>query len=216
MQGMEQQILFLINREWTDPDLDLFMAAMSSLSLWLVPMIAVALLVAFFGGFKARVMLLVIAVALSFGGGVLCDGIKRTVRRPRPRDMMANVRRVDLQRTSPVFLALFKKADVQLSRPEPGMTGHAFPSAHAFNNFCVAMILTLFYRRWGWLYFLPSAIVGYSRIYVGAHWPTDVIAGAFLGCGMALLTTALFEFLWRKYGSRTMPTLHAAHPFLLT
>ena len=213
---MEQQILFLINRQWTDPGLDLFMAAMSSLALWTVPMIAAVVLVTLFGGFRARAMLLVIAVALGTGGGLLCDEIKNTVHRPRPRDMLADVRRVELQRTNPVVLALFQKADVQLSRPKPGIvTGHSFPSAHAYNNFCIAMILAIFYRRWGWLYFFPAAVVGYSRMYVGAHWPTDVLAGAFLGCGCALLTIALCEFLWRRLGRKIIPKMYAAHPGLL-
>jgi len=213
---MEQQILFVINRQWTSPGLDLFMAALSSFALWTIPMICAVVLIAILGGFKARAMLVVMAVATGIGGAVVCDGVKKAVHRPRPREMLADVRRVELKRTNPVALGLFQKADVQLSHPDPGVvTGHSFPSAHTYNNFCIAIILTLFYRRWGWLYFIPACLVAYSRVYVGAHWVSDVIAGAFLGCGVAFLTVALFDYLWQKKGPKVMPKIFAMHPSLL-
>jgi len=213
---MEQQILNLINLQWVSPGLDLFMAALSSYALWMIPIVVTVALVVIFGGFKARFMLVVMAVAVGLGGNVLCEIIKHKVHRPRPREMLANVRRVELQRTKPVVMGLFKPADVQLSRPNPGtVTGHSFPSSHAFNNFCVATILALFYRKRGWLAFIPAALIAYSRVYVGAHWPSDAVAGAFLGCGVGLLTVALFDYLWRTQGSKIVPKFFAAHPTLL-
>ena len=216
---MEQYVLFLTNQKWISPGLDLFMAAMSSLALWTVPIVITLLLVAWFGGFKARAMLVVLLVALGFGGGVVCDRIKKSVHRPRPRELRSDVRCVNLANVHPLVLSLFKPADIKQAQPvqerEKRHSCHSFPSAHAFNNFCVAMVLALFYRRWGWLYFFPASLVAYSRLYVGAHWITDVIAGALLGCGIALLTVALLSWLWRKYGQKVMPKTHAAHPSLL-
>jgi len=214
---MEQQILNLTNQQWTSPGLDLLMAAMSSRALWTVPILVTVILVAFLGGFKARAMLVVMIIALGFGGGVICDQIKKTVHRPRPRELLAGVRCVELTPTHPIALALFKPAQVKISDPAPGpATGHSFPSAHSFNNFCFGMILALFYRRWGWLYFFPASLVAYSRLYVGAHWLSDVIAGALLGCGIALLTVILLEWFWRHYSRKFMPKTQATHPTLLS
>lgn len=65
--------------------------------------------------------------------------------------------------------------------------GHfGFPSSHAANTFCTAMLLNLMLRRrWLVVLFFWAALVSYSRIYLGVHFPGDVTVGAVLGmaCG---------------------------------
>ena len=92
-------------------------------------------------------------------------------------------------------------------RPAPGKgtaadftAGRSFPSSHVVNNFCAAVVLSFFYRRWGWLYFLPAAVVAYSRIYVGAHWPSDVFISVWLAVGVALLLLAGLQWAVKTAG----------------
>lgn len=67
----------------------------------------------------------------------------------------------------------------------------SFPSSHAANIFAAGTILTFFYRR-VWLIWLAIAVtVSFSRIYVGVHYPLDVVGGAFYG----ILLSAVILFV---------------------
>jgi len=58
--------------------------------------------------------------------------------------------------------------------------GYSFPSGHATSAFMAAFILSSCFRRWV-LFFCLAVLVGISRVYLGVHYPADVLAGAVLG-----------------------------------
>jgi undecaprenyl-diphosphatase len=70
---------------------------------------------------------------------------------------------------------------------------YGFMSSHAANTFALAMSLWLLLKRqyaWIGLFFIWAAVVAYSRIYAGVHYPGDIIAGA--GSG-ALIAWGLYK-----------------------
>ena len=213
---MEQQILFLINRQWTIPALDLFMAGITNFALWTVPLILLGCAFFFLGGFRGRAALITILLVVGIGDGIVAGSLKNIVGRPRPHEMLADVRCVSLVNATPRFLALFQKPKATLSRPTiANPRGKSFPSAHTMDNFCAATVLFAFYRRRGWLYFIPASLIGYSRVYTGSHWPSDVAVSVFLGIGLALVCLVGFESLWRRFAPKLAPSLAKAHPSLL-
>jgi undecaprenyl-diphosphatase len=235
---MDQKLLFLINYEWTSPALDSFMAKFTCFAAWMPLVVLLVAWAAARGGFRGRAMLLVFVLVLAMNDGVVSQLLKNMVNRPRPNQVQI-VHVVQLRETLPQFLdgfirriplrsvhhllrttvsqffAVFKPVRIAISIPEQGeIKGVSFPSAHTVNTFSAATVLTFFYRRRGALCFIPAALVGYSRIYLGAHWPSDVLVSIFIAVGVTLLELALLEWAWRKFGARFAPQIHARHPSL--
>jgi undecaprenyl-diphosphatase len=211
---MDQSIFHLINQQWTSPALDLFMAALSYSAIWLPVFIAIGVSALFLGGFRARAFVICLALSLLITSQVT-GMLKSAVNRHRPKQVEI-VRMVQLQKTRPAFLTLFKKPTIRFSdSSDRNRSGPSFPSGHVTTNSVIAVFCTLFYRRRGSLYCFVAFAVGYSRIYLGAHWPSDVIATFFLAGGEALLLVALFELIWRTAGRNWAPQLFARHPILI-
>lgn len=74
----------------------------------------------------------------------------------------------------------------------------SFPSGHSMVAFALAETYGKSYGRW--LTYPLAAAVGYSRIYVGAHWPSDVLAGALLGAGLGALVNAAADSKGSPHG----------------
>src|SRR5947199_8647834 len=91
----------------------------------------------------------------------------------------------------------------------------SFPSGHMTNNTIAAICLTLFYRR-GWLYWIFAALIGYSRIYLGAHWASDVIGTIFFAAAETFFILAALELIWRWGAKGLAPGIFAPPPGLIT
>jgi membrane-associated phospholipid phosphatase len=79
--------------------------------------------------------------------------------------------------------------------------GYSFPSGHTSAAFTTATSLSLYFPKW--YVILPSylwaASVGYGRLYLGVHYPTDVLAGAVVGAGSAWLSWKVQKWMDKKH-----------------
>lgn len=91
-----------------------------------------------------------------------------------------------------------------------GTLGGSLPSGHAATSFAGAVVLTYLFRRGAPAFFLLAVAIAFSRIYVGVHFPSDVLAGAALGAGVAVLILAAVRF--RRPSEAGRPRSGAAPP----
>jgi len=85
--------------------------------------------------------------------------------------------------------------------PSSPAHGKSFPSGHTSLVFNTAAELTIQYKKWYIAVpaYLWAGSVGYSRLYLGKHYPTDVVGGAATGIGTAYLSTWLNHELFKSY-----------------
>jgi undecaprenyl-diphosphatase len=213
---MDKTLLLFINREWTNPFLDWLMATFTNFDVWLPILIIATLLLLWRGNFRVRSFVLVSLITIGFTAGIFTQFAKKLVNRPRPAQSLAEVREVSLQKKKPAILGVFSPVEVSLSQPPAGpVIGRSFPSGHAINNTIIATLAILFFGRIGALYVIPAAIVSYSRIYCGSHWPSDVFVSILLAIGISLIAASILSMLYERVAARWFPLFYRRHPSLL-
>lgn len=135
---------------------------------------------------KKLVPFIVSTTLFMVGSGLINTQIKQSFDRPRP-------------------LAFFSKeaapgADAQREVHAAGerLYCNSFPSGHSNTAFATATLLALRFGGLYWLAFVLAGMVGYSRIYLGVHFPSDVFAGALLG--IAFMWAWSRVYLWYDCG----------------
>lgn len=75
----------------------------------------------------------------------------------------------------------------------------SFPSGHATASFAAMVSLFLCNKKsYSWLFFLPAAAVGFSRVYFCVHYASDVLFGALIGTGAAAAAFFVIKFLLKR------------------
>ncbi len=138
-------------------------------------------------GERARAVRAASGAAAVAGAGLLSQLLKNLVCRARPSAAAAGALFVDF----PCFPAAYPVA--------------SFPSGHATTAFAAAVLLSLWYPRGAGIFVGLALVVGLSRVVLGSHFPSDVLAGAVLGSATALVACRLLPALRAAAGAGPPP-----------
>jgi membrane-associated phospholipid phosphatase len=112
--------------------------------------------------------------------------------------LTSEVLKISINRTRP---ADRYPGEIFVSSP---VHGQSFPSGHATLAFSTATALSLEYPKWYVIVpaYLWAGSVGYSRLYLGKHYPSDVLGGAVIGIGSGYISRWLNRQILRPYKSK--------------
>lgn len=195
---LDKTLFVWINAHWSNPVFDFLMPWLSHLGdrylVWLW-MVLIALLMIrqtlrlMEAGPKAKqlpamlkaVGFLCLYLALIYVVNTeVCRGVKRVFQRPRPFMQQTVIVRVPSTDVSFLF------------------RNGSMPSGHACGAFMLAALFAERFRRKRYVFYGLAASVGISRVYLGVHYPSDVIAGACLGLAITWGMLLLLRRLWEK------------------
>ena len=173
LDQIDHKIFYLINGTLTNPIFDLFFTTITNEHLWAIPALIGLVTLIVRGGKRGKIaagLLLITAIATD---KTVVEIIKPAIGRLRPSHALGDT--------------------VNLLVPKGGRYG--FVSAHAANIFAATTVLSYFYKQWKKPLLFLAFSVAVSRVYVGVHYPGDVLFGGLFGCGMAWLVITLWVLL---------------------
>ncbi len=167
---LDRQVLIFLNQTLSNPFFDWFMPVITNQDLWIIPLVLVWLLMMIKGGKRGRIAGVILLVSIIITDVFAAQVIKPLIGRLRPSRAIPEL--------------------INLLVDRGGKFG--FVSNHAANMFALATVMGYFYDRWRiWLFILAST-VAFSRVYVGVHYPGDVICGALYGYAVAWIILTLW------------------------
>ena len=177
--NLDRKILFWFNDTLKNKFLDKFMYIFTYMGGWLVTTSFLGGLF-LFGKGKTRLIGGEGLIALGISQSIVSI-VKKILERERPYKILKSINTFGIE-----------------------LKDYSFPSGHTTAGFTIATILSLNIPSWSILFYLIALTVGISRMYLGVHYPTDVVAGIILG----VLTSVIVHFKLLIHIEKLMKSLN--------
>ncbi len=184
----DQWLFIYINRYWTNSFLDFIIPIWRESITWYPVYFFLLLFCVFNFGWKAWLWICLFIITVT-----ACDQISSAFL----KDLIGRVRPCRDPEFSGYVRLLLNRCP----------TSGSFTSSHATNHFGMAVFISLTFKefigKWKYLVYFWAATVAYGQVYVGVHYPSDIIGGGLLGAMIGWVTASLYK----NYFSRMTLTL---------
>lgn len=170
LESIDTTCFHFFNGKLSNPIFDFIMPIITNQNYWVIPILILVFGLIYKGGSRGRITAALLIIALVTTDAIAAQFIKPIVGRLRPSHAIIE--------------------SINLLVHKGGK--YSFVSNHAANMFCAATIFTYFYSKWRYVFYISATLVAFSRIYVGVHYPGDVIFGGLFGFGMGWLFISLW------------------------
>ena len=172
LDSIDRSILVWIHESHI-PILNQVMPFITDADNWVLPILLLILYLGFFRGKKGKIALCLLIISLSLNDSICAQLLKPFFERVRPSHISIE--------------------GLNLLVSKGGKW--SMPSNHASNMFSLAVILSYFFDRFKIPLFLLAIMIAISRVYVGVHYPGDVIVGALVGYSISWIVITLWVIL---------------------
>lgn len=183
LDSLDKSCFYLVNHGMKNWFFDILMPFVTHFSNWIIPITLAFAFLAYKDWRKALKLAAFMTTSVVVSDLINSHLIKELIARPRPCVALPDVH----------LLASLKHT-------------WSFPSSHATNTACASTCLYLLYYPYTWCIVLPvilvTLLVGFSRIYIGVHYPLDILAGYVVGFLVAILFFRLIRFLLTVFRNR--------------
>jgi undecaprenyl-diphosphatase len=172
--AFDEWLFRILNEKAANPVFDAVMPVITERAYFIGPLIVLWLLLFWRAGKRGRIVAFLTLLVITAGDQLSAHVLKPIFGRERPPYALESVRLI-----------------VDTTR------SFSFPSAHATNSFAVASFVSSFYPVTRVPLYVLAVLIAYSRVYVGVHYPFDILGGAVLGLAIGLSCAALARRAFR-------------------
>ena len=170
---IDKLIFTFFNTTISNPVFDVFFPIITNQDIWIFPILVGVIVLSIKGGRRGRICSMTLIVGIIIADYTSAQILKPFFQRLRPSHELID--------------------EIRLLVSRGGKYG--FVSSHAANMYVAATILGYFYSQYKKIFFTIAALVAYSRVYVGVHYPGDILFGGLLGYGLGWMVLTFWVMI---------------------
>lgn len=179
LYSIDLTIFYFFNHSLSSPFLDKFFSHLTSVNNWFIAYVILLSIVWKYGGKRGKIAVIITLIMITITDQTGYRLLKEYFARPRPCTILSDA-------ITPL-----------------GCAGtYSFPSNHALNNFAVATFFSFLFPQFRLVLFITASLIAISRVYLGVHYPSDILGGAILGIIFGYIFSEIVFFIEIKFFSK--------------